>query len=284
MFRYTFFLENDTQGWSETFFRAGPFESSAESFLTNYVNRRLELLASACKIVGIRASNTDRPRDIIVYDLPHEGRGGAWALGGGSGSGEPGIATYPEDTFTAILLRLTDGAQHYRTFQMLGMPDHIFAGNRILPSEQALVNSRLNNWIQAVTLAGFGMKLQGAPSATGRIVQYFPKTPTNQLVCLGLKGPIPAVDTLVTLGSVKPFNALNRTWRVAATDPADPDFPGIDGWIYLAGSSTINTYGPVEGGKYKVPTYTVAVLNGYTIGRMTPRKTGVPFTTVRGRR
>jgi len=274
MRRYTFFFTMYQQGWSETFFRAAPFSSGEGALLDNYIQRRCEALSTQCFMVGVRSSDVDTKRDITVHQLPSEGKKGVWAQVDGS-------PTEPEDSFTALLLRLTDGAQNWRSFPMVGMPDHVFSGGIVTPSEQAMVTLRLNTWMSAITLAGFGMKAQGVPVSTGRIVQFPDKTPDNQLVCLGITGALPAVGSLITLGGVKPWNKLNRTWRVASTIPAagaDPAF------IYLAGTQGLNSHGPVEGGTWKQPSFNLAVLNSYIISRMTSRKTGVPFTTVRGRR
>ncbi len=281
MQRYTFMFENGPQGWSETLYRTEPFASFEQILLDNYTNRRLEALATTCRLVGIRSSNTDSARDILVYPVPLGGRGGAWAYGGDPGGGIPGLATETEDSFTALLLRLTDGARHYRSWPMLGIPDHVFQGGIIVPAEQPLVNSRLNNWIASIQQAGFGMKGQGAPAKTGRIIEFPAKTEDNQLVCLGLKGTLPVVGEHVTLASVKPFNKLNRTFRVSGTSAG---IGAVDGYIYLAGTASLNTFGPVEGGTYKVPTFTSYILSSYTISRLTSRRTGVPFSTVRGRR
>jgi len=164
---------------------------------------------------------------------------------------------------------------------MLWFPDHIFSANIVLPGELPLVRSRLNTWINTMTAASMGGKFQNAPGANGRIAVFAAKEATNQLVCLGLKGAIPAVGSLVTLGSVKPFNKLNRTWRVAGTTGGDDD---ADGYIYLANTQDLNAFGPVQGGTYKQPVFGVNVLNQYTISRLTSRKCGIPFDTVRGRR
>lgn len=282
MQRYTYYFFSQAQGWTETFYRAAPFSALEEVLHQNYITRRLECMSTSVVMTNIRSSNVDTKRDIIITPLPLPGRGGAWGTpapaGSSTGGGEQ---TEPEDSFTALLLRLTDGAANYSSFRMLGIPDHVFSGGGIVESQQATVNSRLNNWMNAITQAGFGMKAQGAPAMAGLINDFAPKTVDNQLVCLGLKGPIPPVGTHVILGSVKPWNKLNKTWRVAATAPASD---GSDGFIYLAGSSALNSSGPVEGGKYKVPTYQVAVLQSYTISRLTARKCGVPFVTVHGHR
>ena len=281
MYRYTFFFTNGTQGWSETFFRSSLFGAGEASLMVQYQNRRLELLATTCAMVSIRASNLDNKRDITIYQLPTGGRGGTWVYGGGGSGGDPGLPTETEDSFTALLLRLTDGNQNYRTFPMVGFPDHIFQGGVVVPSENALVTGRLNNWMSAITQASFGMKAQGVPTATGRIVEFPAKTTDNHLVCLGITGTPPAVGSLVTLGGVKPWNKLNRTWRVAEVVPAAGALPA---YIFLAATRYLDSYGEVEGGTWKTASYAVQVLNNYTISRLTSRKTGVPFTTVRGRR
>lgn len=281
MYRITFFFKNFEQGWSETLFRSTPFGSSDTIFLQAYINRRLELLATTCVLTSVRMSNVDTKRDITLFDLPSGGRGGTWAYAIPSADGGGLAKTFTEDQFTALLLRLSDGQQNYRSFPMLGFPDHLFEAGVIVSSEEPLVRSRLNNWIAALTQASLGAKFQGLPAVAGKIVKFHSKEPDNQLVCLGLKGPIPAVGSLVMLGGVKPFRKLNRIFRIAAVAPPEV---GDDGSIYLSGTDNLNTYGPVQGGTYKVPTYGVNVLNTYTISRLTSRKTGVPFGTVRGRR
>lgn len=281
MYRITLFFTNSVQGWSETLFRTNGFSNADRIFLEAYINRRLELLANNCSLISVRQSNVDTKRDITIFDLPIGGRRGAWAYGGNATSEDPGTETFTEDTFTALLLRLSDGNQNYRSFAMLGFPDHIFSANIILPNERALVTQRLNNWIGSMTAASLGGKFQSGVTASGKISVFAPKEPENQLVCLGLKGPIPAVGTLVTLGSVMGFPKLNRTWRVASTAAADAN---ADGYIYLAGSAHLNTFGPVQGGTYKQSTFGVNVLNQYTISRLTTRKCGIPFDTVPGRR
>lgn len=281
MFRYTFDLENETQGWSETFFRANAFTSADQVYMDQYINRRLELMAGSTRIISVRGSNTDTKRDVSIQPLPTGGRYGSWLLARRPEDGGGLERTFPEDSFTALALRLTDGNQNWRNFNMLAFPDHIFVGNQIDPTEEALVRSRLNNWISAVQQAGFGMKAQGVPAASGRIVQFYPKDADNKLVTLGISGVPPAVGTVVTLNGVKPFNDLNRQWRVAKVDAAAGADPA---YIYLAGSKKLDAFGTVEGGSWKVPTYALTVLNSYSISRLTSRKTGVPFSTVRGRR
>ena len=282
MFRYTFYYQNYNQGWSETFFRGTQFGTGEGNILENYVINRLQLLSTRCSLVGIRSSNLDSKRDVTIYNVPLAGRGGTWVLDRVQPDGRvAGTETESEDSFTALLLRLTDGNQHYRTFPLLGMPDHVLSGGVVRPDEEALVRARLNGWMGAITQASFGMKLQIAPALSGRIVTFPDKTQDNQLVCLGLSGAAPAQGTLITLGGVKPWRQLNRTWRVASTAPGDVNAAS---YIYLTRSAGVNTFGPVEGGTYKTPVYSLAVLNAYTISRLTVRKTGVPFGTVRGRR
>jgi hypothetical protein len=281
MFRFTFHFTNYTQGWSETLFRNENFSNLLDPSFQNYISRRLELLATSCALVGVRASNTNTKRDISILELPLEGRGGAFSSSAGPGDPPPGLPSETEDSFTALLLRLTDGNQNYRNFPLLGLPDHILQASIISPPYLAQVKGRLNNWIGAMTAASLGGKFAQADPAGGRIVEFPAKTPENQLVCLGITGAVPAVGSLITLGSVKPWSQLNRTWRVSSVIPAAGGDPA---YIYLARSSGINTFGPVEGGIWKQPTFGVNTLNAYTISRITSRKTGVPFTTVRGRR
>jgi len=281
MFRTTFYFAMDSQGWSETLYRNAAFSAGDRILLDNYINARLMLLASSTTMISVRTSNMDTKRDISIVDIGVGGRQGSWAYGGSGTAQDPGTATVSEDTFTALLLRLSDGQQNYRSFPMLGFPDHVLVGNTIVPGERALVNNRLNAWIGAITQASFGGRFQSGTTVTGRVNMFSPKEADNQLVCLGLKGGVPAVGTIVTLNGVKPFRALNRQWRVAATAAGDAI---NDGYIYLAGSEGLNAFGPVQGGTYKSATYAVNVLNQYTISRLTMRKTGVPFDTVRGRR
>jgi hypothetical protein len=281
MIAYKFHFTNFTQGWSELLYRNEEFSNPSDTILQNYINRRLELLATTCALVGVRSSNTDTKRDVTIMELPIEGRGGAWSSSAGPGNPAPGLPSDTEDSFTALSLRLSDGNQNYRTFNMLGIPDQIFQGSTIYPAHLAETKSRLNNWIGAMAMASFGGKFAIAGAPGGKIVAFPDKEPLNQLVCLGIKGTVPDVDTLVTLNGVKPFNKLNRQWRVASKTAGDAV---ADAYIYLANSSMMNTFGPVEGGKYKMPTFEVKTLNKYTISRITPRKTGVPFVTVRGRR
>lgn len=281
MHRITFHFGLDSQGWSETLFRSTPFGPSDSIFLEAYINRRLELLANDTTLQSVRMSNVDTKRDVVIYPLPIGGRRGAWALAKAGGTLEDLTETFSEDTFTALLVRLTDGQNNYRSFAMLGFPDHIFSGNRVVQSEQALLTSRLNNWIAAMTQASLGGKFQSGATVSGRISVYAPKEPANQLVSLGLRGGIPAIGSLVTLGGMGPFKKLNRTWRVAGTAPGDAD---ADGYIYLKGTQDLNVFGDVPSGNYKASTYNVNVLNSYSISRLTSRKTGISFATVRGRR
>jgi len=281
VYRTTFFFKNAQQGWSETLYRNNPFGPSDTIFLQSYINSRLQLLATTCSLIGVRTSNLDSKRDISILDLPTIGRGGVWAYGGNATSEVPGLPTETEDTFTALLLRLSDGQQNYRSFPLLGLPDHIIQYNAVVPGEEALLKNRLNNWIGSMTAASLGGKFQLGTTVSGRISVFSPKVPDNQLVCLGLRGGIPPAGSLVTLNGVKPWRLLNRTWRVSSTTPGDDE---ADGYIYLSNSDKLNTFGPVQGGTYKSSTYQVNVLNSYTISRVTSRKTGVPFNTVRGRR
>jgi len=274
MRRYTFFFKNSKQGWSETFFRANAFEGSGSGLLEAYIVNRLALMATTCSLESVRSSDVGNPRDITVFPIPTGGRFGTWVYGAGDD-------TFTNDPACAILLRLTDGANNFRSFPLLGVSDHLLSFNQIVPSEVPNLTGRLNNWIAAVNAAGFGMKKQDAPTSSGRVVKFFPKTDDNQMVCLGLDGVIPGPGTAVILGAVKGFPELNRLWKVASSGPA---VGGEPGFIYLRGSTHINTYGPVEGGTYKVPAYSLSVLNSYSISRLTTRKTGVPFGTVRGRR
>lgn len=282
MFRITFFFSDGKQGWSETLFRSVPFGPLDRIFLEAYINRRLELMATDCRMIAVRQSNLDSKRDITVFEMPVGGRGGTWAYNRTtSGGSTQTVETVPEDSFTALLLRLTDGQQNYRTFAMLGFPDHVFEAGTIPTNEEALVRLRLNNWIAALTQASMGGKFQNGATAQGRISVFFPKTPQNRLVCLGLRGQIPAAGSLIQLNGVKPFRKLNRAWRVASTTPGDDD---ADGYIYLANSEGFDVFGAVSGGTYKSATFTVNVLNSYSISRLTSRKCGIPFGTVRGRR
>lgn len=281
MHRFTFSFKIYGQGFSETLFRDNAINGFEIPLLENYINKRLSLLCTDAALLSVRSSDVNSARDVVIYQDPTQLRAGTWAYGGLGTSESPGEMTNAEDTFTAVLLRLNNGGNKYRSFPLLGCPDYVFQGNLIVPGERTVLTGRINGWISAMAGAGFGMKGQAAVASSGRIMEFPAKDPLNQLVCLGIDGAPPAIGSLVTLGGVKPFNKLNRQWRVSSVLPAAGELPA---YIYLAGSSTLNTYGPVQGGTWKLPTYAVNVLTGYTISRLTSRKTGVPFGTVRGRR
>lgn len=281
MHRLTFAFKLYGQGWTETLFRAAPFESGQSVFLDNYITKRLHLLTTDGALTSVRASNVDTARDIIIYQDATQARRGTWVEGGDVGTATPGTETNAENSFASVLLRLSDGGANFRTFKMPGLPDYVTQGNLIVPGEQPVLRGRLNAWIQAMSTAGMGMKSQGAVAAEGRIVQFFPKVTDNPLVCLGIDGGLPTAGQYVTLGAVKGFPKLNRTWKVAASGAAVGEDPAF---IYLAGSGQLNTFGPVQGGTWKRKTFGLTVLSQYTITRLTARKTGIPFGTVRGRR
>lgn len=281
MHRFTFSFSLYGQGFSETLFRDNAINGFEIPLLENYINKRLSLLCTDAALLSVRSSNVDSTRDVVIYQDPTQLRAGTWAYGGLGTTENPGEKTNAEDTFTAILLRMNNGGNKYRSFPLLGVPDYVFQGNIIVPGERPVLTGRLNGWVSAMAGAGFGMKGQAGVAANGRVVEFPAKTEDNQLVCLGITGGPPTVGSLITLGAVKPFNKLNRTWRVSSVVPAAGALPA---YVYLSHSSEFNTYGPVEGGTWKQPTFAVNVLTGYTISRLTPRKTGVPFGTVRGRR
>jgi len=281
MHKFIFSFRMYGQGWSETLFRAAPFESGQGVFLDNYITKRLHLLTTDAAITSVRASNVDTPRDIIIYLDPTTPRRGTWVEGGDVGTATPGTDTNAENTFSSLLTRLSDGGSNFRSFKIVGLPDYVTQGNIVVPAENPILRNRLNSWIQAMSTAGFGMKSQGAAAAAGRIVQFFPKTPENQLVCLGITGGALAAGDYVTLGKVKGFPKLNRQWKVAEYVAPVGDDPA---YIYLAGSSALNTFGPVQDGTWKKKTFGLTVLSQYTISGLRARKTGVPFGTVRGRR
>lgn len=281
MHRITFEFELYGQGFSETLFRADPFAPTNLINLEDYLQKRMNLMCTDGTLTSVRMSNVDNPRDIIIYLDDTQKRRGTFAAPGGPTTVNPGSETNADNVFTAVLLRLSGGNTQFRTFKMLGVPDDIVTGNALFPSRSPDFRNRLNLWMQAMSGAALGMKAQGAPAATGRIVKFFPKTDDNNLICLGVDGPLPAVGSYVTLGSVKGFPKLNRKWKIASNGPAaapDPQF------IYLAGSKQLSVSGPVEGGTWKAPTYGLTVLTAYTVSRLTSRKTGVPFGVVRGRR
>jgi len=281
MFRYTFHFELYGQGWSETLFRNAALGAGDSGLLENYIQKRMNLAATDVHLLDVRASNLDTARDITVLKDPTVLRTGTWAQGGSGTTADPGGATNSEDTFTALLLRLSDGGTNFRSFPMIGLPDYVLQMNIIDPAERPIISGRLNNWIAAMSGCAFGMKAQGAATASGRIVEFAPKEENNQLVALGITGVPPVVGSHIILGAVKGFPDLNRMWRVSSVVPAAGALPA---YIYLAGSDKLNTYGPVQGGTWKTPSYTVQTLTSWAISRLTARKTGVPFGTVRGRR
>jgi len=281
MHRFTFSFRMYGQGWSETLFRENPFGPNENIFLENYINKRLNLLVTDAVLLSVRASNVNSARDVIIYLDPTQLRTGTWALGGNGTPENPGTGTNAEDTFTALLLRLSNGGANFRSFPLIGMPDYVTQANIVDPTERPILLGRLNNWIAAMAGASMGMKAQGAVISNGRIVEFPAKTPENQLVCLGITGGPPPVGSIITLSAVKGFPKLNRQWRVSEVIPAVGETPA---YIYLAGSAALNTYGPVQGGTWKLPSFGVSTLSQYTVSRLTSRKTGVPFGTVRGRR
>jgi hypothetical protein len=281
MLHYSFHFKLYGQGFTENLYRANAFGSGEAVLLDNYIAKRMQLGCYDLRLLSVRASDVDKKRDVIVYKDATTTVNGTWTDPAQATTDNPTGLTNAEDSFTALLLRLSDGGSNFRTFKMLGLPDYAYQNNVIIPSERPFLTSRLNDFMAAMNGAGLGMKAQGLASATGRIVKFFPKTVENPLVCLGITGPLPAPGSLVILSSVKGFPKLNKTWRVSDSDVEDAPDPA---YIYLAGSAELNTFGPVQGGTWKAPTYEVKVLNKWSITRVTSRKTGVPFDTVRGRR
>jgi len=281
MHRLTLHYEMYGQGWTDTFFRAAPFDANQRIFLDDFINKRLALLCTDGFIVGVRGSTVGNPRDITIYLDETQQRKGTWSAPGGATTANPNGLTQPDTVFTSLLTRLNDGGANFRSWKLLGIPDEIVAANIIPPSQNPDLRARLNAFIQSMSGAGIGMKAQGAATASGRIVKFFPKTEDNQLVCLGITGAVPAPGSYIIVGTVKGFPELNRKWKVSDSGPAAGGEPAF---VFLKGSDKLNTFGPVQDGVWKAPTYALAVLNQYTVSRLSARKPGVSFTVVPGRR
>lgn len=175
--KYVFFFRNNEQGWSESFYRSAFFDAGGQVILDNYIQRRLNLLSTNCSLISVRASDVNTARDVTIKEIPTAGMPGTWVYG----SADP---TAPNSVASAILLRLTDGAQHYRNFNMLGIPDHVISDNVVPPAEEAILRGRLNTWMGAINTASFTMKINALPALSGRILAYGVQDDVNQLVKL----------------------------------------------------------------------------------------------------
>lgn len=266
--KVNFFFRYKAQGWSESFYRSAAFAGSDLVLMQNYINMRMKLAATQVQLISVRQSDVNSARDVTIYPIPLAGISGTWVYGTDGDTG-------PNQTASSVLLRLSDNAQHYRSMNLLGLPDHIIADNVIDPAEEALLNGRLNDWLGAVTSAGFTMRINSAPAISGVIDSFGPQTDAAPLVKIVTASPLPPKDSLVQITGSKPWRLLNRMWRVAASGA---------GQFSLAGSKSFQVFGEVEGGKYRVPVYTYAAIASYTTSRVSVRKTGVPFGVQRGRR
>lgn len=267
--KVNFFFKYKTQGWSETFYRSAAFSGSDLVLMEAYIRFRMKLASTQVTLISVRQSDVNSARDVTIYELPTAGISGTWVYGGEA------LPTGPQQTAASILLRLTDGAQHYRSFNLLGCPDHIVEDNVILPAEEALLRGRLNDWLGGITSAGFTIRINAAPVVSGVIDSFGAQTDAAPLVKINTTGALPPKDSLVQITGSKPWRLLNRTWRVAASGA---------GQFSLSGSKALQVFGEVEGGKYRVPVYSYAAISAYSIARVSVRKTGVPFGVQRGRR
>jgi hypothetical protein len=266
--KMNFFFRYGAQGWSESFYRYSNFNSGDGVLLDNYINKRMKLASTQVTLISVRSSDVDTPRDVTIKDIGINGMDGTWVYG----AAQP---TAPNQTAQAVLLRMTDGAQHYRTFNLLGIPDHIILDNMIDPDEAALLKGRLDEWQASITAASFQMRLVAQPTIFGEVQSYGVQTDAAPLVKLVTTQAPPAKGSLIQVYQSKPWKLLNRVWRVASS---------TGGVIALAGSKSLQAFGEVEGGRWRVPAYSYAVLSGYTLARVSVRKTGVPFGVQRGRR
>lgn len=266
--KINFFFRYGEQGWSESFYRAGVFTGSDGVLLDNYITKRMKLASTQVNLISVRMSDVNSARDVTIKELPAAGLYGTWVYGAADPTG-------PNQTAQAVLLRLTDNAQHYRSFNLLGLPDHIIADNTIQPDEEALLRGRLNDWMASIQAAGYTMRINLAPVISGMIESFAAQTDLLPLVKIVTTDPLPPKDALVQISGSNPWKLLNRTWRVASSG---------GGQFALARSRALQCYGEVEGGKYKVPNYTYVTLLAYTLARVSVRRTGVPFGVLRGRR
>jgi len=266
--KVVFYFKYLEQGWSESFYRSSAFTGSDTALLDQYLNRRMKLASTEVNLISVRTSDVNSARDVEITEIPFGGIWGSWVYDANGN-------TAPNQTAQAILLRLSDGAQHYRSFQMLGLPDHVIQDNTINEDEEAILRGRLNDWRDAIAQAGFQMRINSAPTVFGLIDGYGTQTDAAPLVKILTTATLPAKGDLIQISGSQPWKMLNRTWRVAASG---------GGQFSLARSKALQVYGEVEGGKWKKPVYAYPGITSYTYGRVSVRKTGVPFGVQRGRR
>lgn len=266
--KVNFFFRFQEQGWSESFYRSAAFSGSDNVLLDNYITKRLKLCSTTVNLLSVRQSDVNSARDVTIKDIGIGGMFGTWVLNADDD-------TAPNQTAQALLLRLSDNAQHYRSFNMLGLPDHIIGDNTVFPGEQPLLTGRLNDWMAAIQAAGFTMRINATPTISGKILGFGDQTDAAPLVKIETTDPLPPKDSLVQITGSQPWRLLNRVWRVAASG---------GGVFSLARSKSYQCFGEVEGGKYKVPNYNYVSLLSYTVARVSVRRTGIPFGVQRGRR
>jgi hypothetical protein len=266
--KVNFFFQYLGQGWSESFYRSGPFTGSDQVLMTNYITKRMKLASTEINLISVRTSDVNSARDVIITDIGIDPVPGTWVY-------KTADPTGPNQTAQAILLRLSDNAQHYRTFNLLGLPDHIIQDNQVVPTEVPLLKGRLDDWRDAIASAGFQMRINAPSATTGTIDTFGAQTDLAPLVKINTTGALPAKGALVQITGSKPWRLLNRTWRVAASGA---------GQFSLSNSKSLQCFGEVEGGKYKVPTYNYVSILSYTYGRVSVRRTGIPFGLQHGRR
>lgn len=266
--KVTFYFRYQNQGWSESFYRSGPFSGSEGVLIDQYILRRMKCASTEVVLLSVRTSDVNSARDVEITDLPFDGVSGSWVY-------DANGATAPNQVAQAIMLRLSDGAQHYRTFSMLGLPDHVIQDNVINEDEEAILRGRLNDWRDAIAQAGFQMRIYGNSTVQGLIDGYGEQTDAAPLVKILTSAALPPKGSLIQISGSQPWKMLNRTWRVAAS---------AAGQFSLARSKSLQVFGEAESGRWKLPVYLYPNITSYTFGRVSVRKTGIPFGVQRGRR
>lgn len=182
----TMIFENAKWGWSETHYHATNSHNTAMNALIPVAEKRLLLLASNCKMQGLRTSNPAVRFDSAVWPIDLWGQAGPPGFAtiqnypalfseiigqpGHNSAGGPGGAHATQNPWDGYRFRGEDVDHlHRKSILLRGLPDVYATLNAIQRDVDGTIRERLNNFAVELVNREFGMLVQDRSIAPLRV-------------------------------------------------------------------------------------------------------------------
>jgi hypothetical protein len=230
------------------------------------------MAATTVQLVDVAfTSESDERKLAYHFNLGAPSLPGSWRFN----EADPSFVNVSNDAVNVRMI--ADAIFGTRNQAFRGLPDQAIGYDSFNDGQQPVFRSKLLEFAAFFPRVGVEHRQKRFNQTYYKIKTFVAQTANAPEVQFTLNdgSTLPNEGDVITIRGVKPYGTLNRSWRVKQVEA---------GVIMLAGSSWLQAKGKPDSGEMCVPEYENAPFVRYEIGRVTTRKSGVPFGVPRGRR